>query len=71
MARVIVRMWTKEEYHKDIVVMDEQQVRMGYVGTEAKTRHIIPPTCAVRVVIDPKQFPEAVEFEVIVEETKR
>lgn len=68
MSRVIVRMWTKEEYHKDVVVMDEQQVRMSYVGTDSKTRHLgVQPIDAVRVCIDPTLFPEAVEFEVIVQ----
>lgn len=45
--------------------MNEQQVTMSYDGMEAKTRHLVPPLDAVRIVVDPKQFPEAVEFEVI------
>ncbi len=71
MANVIVRMWTKDEYHKDIVFMDEQQVRMHYQGTEAQSRHLIRPLDAVRVVIDPALFPEAVEFEVIVQREEK
>jgi hypothetical protein len=66
MAIVIIRMWTEKEYSKDIVIMDEDQVRMRYVGTEPSGRHIKQPIDAIRVVIDPKQFPEAIEFEVIV-----
>lgn len=69
--RVIVRMWTKDDYHKDVVIMDEQQIYMSYQNTEAKGRHImVPPIGAVRCVIDPEMFKEAVEFEVIVERTK-
>ncbi len=63
----IVRMWTKEGYHKDVATLDGQQVRMTYGDMEAKVRHLIHPTNAVRVVVDPKKFPEAIEFEVIVQ----
>jgi urease accessory protein UreE len=66
MSTVIVRMWTKEGYHKDVIIMNEQQVSMGYVGTECGNRHLVAPIDATRVVIDPTLFPEAVEFEVIV-----
>ncbi len=72
MARTIVRMWTADGYHKDVVFMDEIQVRMQYDETKAKPRHWgAAPVEAVRVVIDPKLFPEAVEFEVIVERTDK
>lgn len=67
MARVIIRMWTAEGYHKDVAFLDEQQVRMSYNGLEPKTRHLVNPVGAVRICIDPKLFPEAVEFEVIVD----
>jgi hypothetical protein len=67
MHSVIVRMWTENGYHKDVVIMDEEQVRMKYVGTDPTGRHLIAgPADAVRVVIDPKLFPEACEFEVII-----
>lgn len=68
MARVIIRMWTENGYHKDVAVLDERQVHSRYTGMECKTRHLVEPLRAVRLVVDPKQFPEAVEFEVIVEE---
>jgi hypothetical protein len=61
-------MWTAEGYHKDVVFMSDQQIHMGYQGTEPTTRHIMAaPIDAVRAVIDPKMFPEAVEFEVIIQ----
>ena len=66
--RVIVRMWTKDEYHKDIAILSERQVHMSFDGMEVSHRHLVPPIDAVRVVVDPSRFPEAVEFEVIVEE---
>ena len=64
---VIVRMWTKEGYHKDVAILDADQVRMSYTGMEAKIQHIHPPIDAIRVVVHPEHFPEAVEFEGIVE----
>ncbi len=66
--KVIVRMWTADGYHKDVAMLDEQQVRMTYGEMDAKTRHcLVRPISAVRIVVDPKLFPEAVEFEVIIE----
>ena len=66
MAKVIVRMWTKEGYHKDVAGLDEQQVRMTCGDMDPNGRHLVHPICANRVVIRPEEFPEAVEFEVIV-----
>ena len=67
MARVIVRMWTADEYHKDVAILDEEQVRLHWMGMEPANRHLVSHLDAVRVVVDPKQFPEAIEFEVIVQ----
>ena len=67
MARTIVRMWTKDGYHKDVALLDERQVWTMMTGMETEYRHMVRPLGAPRVVIDPKQFPEAVEFEVIVD----
>ena len=66
--RVIIRMWTSNGYHKDVALMDEKQVHMNYGQMEPKSRHLVPPINAVRLIVDPKQFPEAVEFEVICQE---
>lgn len=63
---VILRMWTENGYHKDVAVLSEEQVHMSYQGMEPKGRHAIHPIDAVRIVVDPAQFPEATEFEVIV-----
>lgn len=65
--RVIVRAWNAEGYHKDIVIMDEQQVRMTCSGVDEMTgRHMIAGPLGVGVVIDPKQFPEMIEFQVMI-----
>lgn len=67
-SKTTVRAWNKEGYHKDILVIDSDQVRMHYTGiketTAAKLCHPMGP----RMVIDPKEFPEMVEFEIIVSE---
>ena len=65
--KVTIRMWTKEEYHKDVGVLSERQVHMSYQGMDPAARHMVPPIDAVRLVVDPKRFPEATEFEIIVE----
>lgn len=68
MHAVIIRAWTKEGYHLDIGRLDDKQVRASSTGMEATTRHVTTdPIDAIRLVIDPKLFPEAMEFEVIVE----
>lgn len=64
--RVIVRMWTKEGYHKDVAILDEEQRQMTFGNMDPKTVHRMAPPAGVSVVIDPLQFPEATEFQVIV-----
>ena len=71
MSRVIVRMWNPEGYHRDVAVLDERQVHMCHQGMEEiACRQLLHPIDAVRVVVNPKSFPEAVEFEVIVERSQ-
>lgn len=71
-SRTIIRAWTKDGYHKDLAVLDSDQVRMSHTDMEAKGRHVMAGNCgAVRLVVDPAVFPEMVEFEVIVEEYAR
>lgn len=66
--RVIVRMWTVKGYHKDVALLDERQVRMTCGDMECSGTHLMAgPSNGVRVLVDPKQFPEAAEFEVIVQ----
>lgn len=65
--RVIVRAWNAEGYHKDILIMDEQQVRMHHAGVKDQSGwHLMAGTPGVGMVIEPKQFPEMVEFQVII-----
>lgn len=69
MPLVIVRGYTAQGYHKDLVRMDEKQVRSSYVGVgEPCPEGVLAfPMGAVGVSIDPKKFPEMVRFEVLVE----
>lgn len=69
MRNVIVRMWTAEGYHKDVAILDEDQVRCydNRGVRESPVHYYTRPLNGVRLVIDPKEFPEAIEFEVIVE----
>lgn len=55
---VTIRMWTKEGYHKDILVFDDQQTRMSCGGVD-ETIHGIR--------IDPEKFPEATHFTIVVD----
>lgn len=66
-----VRAWTAEGYHKDLLVIDHNQVWLHeHKVSEAKGRHLLAGKVGSRMVIDPKDFPEMVEFEIIVEECK-
>jgi hypothetical protein len=56
--RVVVRAYTKDGYHKDILVQDEHQIRM----TEDRVQNGVAGQA-----IYPADFPEMVRFEVIVE----
>ena len=71
-SRTIIRAWTKDGYHKDIAVLDSEQVRMSYGNMEPKSSQFTTsPIDATRLCVDPKDFPEMEKFEVIVEEYKR
>lgn len=72
-SRVIIRMWTKDGYHKDVAVLDTDQVRMHSEGAGepssfiAVTGGYLGPS----IVVDPSKFPEALCFQVIASEYKR
>lgn len=61
-VQVTIRAYNKEGYQKDILVMDEEQMRMSCVGIKDGLHGPI---------IDPSLFPETVKFEVIVKEYQR
>ncbi len=67
-SRTIVRGFTKEGYHKDLAVLDSEQVRSYYDGMD-KSPHLVAPFVP-KVIVRPADFPEMIEFEVIVEEYK-
>ena len=71
-SRTIIRAWTASGYHKDILVLDSDQVRMYCSGVnESSVSKLCAGNMGPRMVVDPAKFPEMVEFEVIVEEYKQ
>ena len=71
-SRTIIRAWTKDGYHKDLAILDSDQVHMSHTDMEAKGRHIMAGNIGgIRLVVDPAIFTEMVEFEIIVEEYAR
>lgn len=72
-SKTIVRMWNKDGYHKDVLLIDHQQVRMseGRVKESSGSMMFASNPGSPRMVIDPASFPEAVCFEIIVVEYVR
>lgn len=67
MTRAIVRAWNKDGYHRDIALLSERQVHSTENRvSEGGMKHIGVLPIGWRVVINPKDFPEMVEFEVII-----
>ncbi len=62
MFRVIVRAFNKDGYQMDILIRDEQQVRVNDVRIKGGNRGEI---------IDPAVFPEMTHFEIIIEKQDR
>lgn len=60
-VQVIIRAFTKDGYHKDVIVMDETQVRQHESRVKNTTDGI---------AIDPAEFPEVVRFVVLVRELR-
>ncbi len=71
-SRTIVRMWNKDGYHKDVLTIDADQVRMHDSRVEdTKAWMLVAGTMGTRMLIDPSKFPEATCFEVIVSPYER
>lgn len=66
-STTIIRAWNAEGYHRDILVIDSRQVRMHSQGVSEPSAHQVVARDGLSMVINPKEFPEAVEFEVIIE----
>lgn len=62
-VKLIVRAYTKEGYHKDILVQSDRQVHIHDYRVVARAGF-------VGMFVDPKDFPEMVHFEVILETVK-
>lgn len=73
-SQTIVRMWTKDGYHKDVLVIDSDQVRMHNTGINEPDTGMMFAGGSVHgpsMVVDPSKFPEAVCFQIIVTEYKK
>lgn len=70
-SKTIVRAWNAEGYHRDILVLDSDQVRVHDSAVKESGLYAYAPPSGVRMVINPKDFPNMVEFEIIVTEYKR
>lgn len=70
-SRTIVRAYTKDGYHKDILVMDSDQVRVHSSKLKEQPPGGIVSYIGPSMTVYPEDFPEMVAFEVIVEEYKR
>ena len=65
--RVVIRMFNKDGYHKDVVIMSEQQVHSHDSRVEVENS-LSCMTGLIGVVagFNPSDFPEAVRFEVVI-----
>lgn len=66
--RVIIRAFNADGFHKDIAVLDDQQVRLTCTGIGEPKGDPLPEGPAV--AINPDDFPEVDRFEVIVDTRK-
>jgi len=64
-CKTVIRMWNAEGYHKDVAMLNEQQIVMTESRVKEPTSLMLCGS-SVSVVIDPKEFPEAVRFQILV-----
>ena len=65
---VIVRAFNKDGYHKDILSMDVQQVRMQDNRIDEASRSLFSGLIGVGGSICSVNFPEMTSFEVVIKE---
>lgn len=66
--RVVIRSFSKDGYHKDIVIMSERQVhQIDSRVDERCMSSVMSGLTGVAAGIDPKAFPEMVRFEVVIQ----
>ncbi len=73
-SKTIVRMWNKDGYHKDVLILDSDQVRMSESRVTETTGSMLCNSggpFGPSMTIDPLQFPEAVYFQVMVVEYEK
>ena len=69
--RVVVRAFTSQGYHRDILVMSERQVHMTNDRVKEPLSSAWTGLLGVGGQINPKDFPEVEYFEVVIDhETK-
>ena len=65
--RVVIRAFNKDGYHKDIVVMSEQQIHMADTRVDEGCRaSVMSGLIGIGAGIEPSVFPEMVRFEVVI-----
>jgi hypothetical protein len=66
-STTIVRAFNADGYHKDILIIDHDQVRMHDVRLKDKV-HLSGGPIGPSMTIRPADFPEMVEFQILVHE---
>lgn len=65
--RVVIRAFNKDDYHKDIVVMDDVQMRLFDERIDQRcSRSAMSGLIGISAGINPAEFPEMVRFEVVI-----
>ena len=64
--RVVVRAFNKEGYHKDVLLMDEKQVRCSDMRLVEARDSMLSGLIGIGMRIVPEDFPEMTHFEVVI-----
>lgn len=68
--RVIVRAFNEDGYHKDILIMDQEQVRMSDNRIGDIEESMFSGLIGIGGSVVPSLFPEMVRFEIVIKEGK-
>jgi hypothetical protein len=66
-VRVIVRAFNKDGYHKDILLMNEQQVYQHDARVTGSAGSTLSGLVGIGGGLDVKDFPEMVRFEIVLQ----
>ena len=64
--RVVIRAFNSDGYHRDILTMNQDQVTMSDTRLKEPEASIRSGLIGHGIRIDPKEFPEAEYFEVVI-----